>query len=68
MSVKLPQGELKEIRDKVKNEFPNDPALQEVHFARKVLAREAENSGQSFLEYVKTEAKKVQRRKKKIAL
>ena len=68
MSVKLSPGELKEIRDKVKSEFPNDPALQEVHFARKVLAREAENSGQSFLEYVKAEAKKVQRRKKKIAL
>ena len=30
MLVKLSQGELKEIRDKVKSEFPDDPALQEV--------------------------------------
>ena len=47
----------KKDRDKIKKdveaEFPNDPALQEVHYARKLIAREAELEGLSFFEYIK---------------
>jgi len=34
--------------------FPHDPALQQVHMARKILAKEAENEGLSYLEYIKS--------------
>jgi hypothetical protein len=44
----------------VEEEFPNDPALQQVHIARKIIAREAELKGLSFLEYIKSLRKQVQ--------
>ena len=34
-------------------EFPNDPALQQVHITRKIVAKEAEYEGLSFLEYIR---------------
>jgi len=34
----------------VKEEFPDDPALQQVHIVRKNIAKEAESEGLSFLE------------------
>jgi len=37
----------------VEEEFPDDPALQQVHIARKIVAREAESEGLSFLQYIK---------------
>jgi hypothetical protein len=39
---KITESEMEEIRKMVKLEFPNDPALQQVHIARKIIAREAE--------------------------
>ena len=36
----------------VEQEFPNDLALQQVHFARKIISRKAELLGMSFLEYI----------------
>lgn len=40
---KTKDREIEEIRKKVYKEFPNDPALQQVHIARKIIAKEAEN-------------------------
>ena len=51
--AKLSRAELKRIRDAVKREFPEDPALQRVHIARRILSREAELEGMSFLDYVR---------------
>jgi len=44
----------------VEEEFPNDPALQQVHIARKIIAKEAELKGLGFLEYIKSLRKQVQ--------
>jgi len=46
----------------VDEEFPDDPALQQVHIARKIIAREAEHEGLSFLEYIKLLRKRERRR------
>jgi len=34
-------------------EFPNDFALQQIHIARKVIAKEAELKGLKYLDYIK---------------
>ncbi|MFX1520132.1 MAG: hypothetical protein ACFFCD_09460 [Promethearchaeota archaeon] len=52
-------GEIKEkdskkIKTMMEEEFPHDPALQEVHIARKIIAKESELRGMSFLEYIKS--------------
>jgi hypothetical protein len=52
-------GEIKEkdrkkIKKMVEEEFPHDPALSQVHIARKIIAKEAELRGMSFLEYIKS--------------
>ena len=44
---------MKRIRDDVRREFPEDPAMQRVHLARRILSKEAELEGMSFLEYVR---------------
>lgn len=43
---------MKDMRAAVKKEFPNDPALQQVHIARKILSRKAEKEGLSFGECI----------------
>ncbi|MCG2727985.1 MAG: hypothetical protein L6244_04995, partial [Candidatus Methanoperedenaceae archaeon] len=48
-----------EIRKRVEEEFPDDPALQQVHIARKIIAKEAELEGLSFIEYIKLVGKQV---------
>lgn len=55
----ITKKELEEIKKMVKEEFPNDPALQQVHIARKIIAREAEHKGLSYLEYIKSLRKRV---------
>lgn len=50
---------VEEIRRVVEKEFPDDPALQQVHIARKILAKEAELEGLSFFEYIKLLRKQV---------
>ena len=35
------KNDIKKIKKMVEEEFPNDPALQQVHIARKIIAREA---------------------------
>jgi len=49
----ISREEMDEIRREIEAEFPADPALQEVHIARRILAREAEIRGMSFVEYVR---------------
>jgi hypothetical protein len=51
---KVTERHIKQIRGAVGEEFPDDPALQQVHIARKILAKEAEFQGSSFLEYIKS--------------
>ena len=56
----LKENDIKKIKKMGEEEFPNDPALQQVHIARKIIAKEAELKGLSFLEYIKLLRKKVQ--------
>jgi hypothetical protein len=56
---KISGKEIVGIIKKVEEEFPDDPALQQVHIARKIIAREAELEGLSFLEYIKLLGKRV---------
>jgi hypothetical protein len=48
----ISKKEVERIKKEVEAEFPNDPALQEVHYARKKIAREAELEGLTFFEYI----------------
>jgi hypothetical protein len=50
--ARITKAERRKIEAAVEKEFPNDPALQQVHIARKVLARKAELEGLSFGEYI----------------
>jgi len=50
----IEEKDMEEIKKVVEEEFPNDPALQHVHIARKIIAKEAELEGLSFLEYIKS--------------
>ena len=52
--IKITREELEEIRKMVEEEFPDDPALQQVHIARKIIAKEAEQEGLSYLEYIRS--------------
>ena len=51
---KITEKEMEKVRKMIEAEFPDDPALQQVHIARKIIAREAELEGLSFLEYIKS--------------
>ncbi len=48
----IKESDLKEIQISAEKEFPEDDALQQVHIARKILAKEAEVEGLSFIEYI----------------
>jgi len=56
---KIREKDIEEIRRAVEEEFPEDPALQQVHIARKIIAKEAQLEGLSFFEYVKLIGKRV---------
>lgn len=47
----LTEDELKTIRESIEREFPHDPALQQVHIARKILSLEAKKAGMDILAY-----------------
>lgn len=49
----LDEKEMEIIRKKIEHEFPNDIALQQVHIARKIIAKEAEKKGLKYIEYIK---------------
>jgi predicted DNA-binding protein (UPF0251 family) len=52
--VRVTKTEIEAIRLIAEKEFPDDPALQQVHISRKILAREAELNGLSVVEYVRS--------------
>ena len=56
---KITGKEIEKIKKAVKGEFPNDPVLQQVHIARKIIAKEAKHAGLSFLGYIKSLRKQV---------
>ncbi|MCD6521662.1 hypothetical protein J7K56_02705 [Candidatus Calescamantes bacterium] len=56
---KIKEKDIEEIKRAVEKEFPDDPALQQVHIARKIIAKEAQLEGLSFFEYVKLFGKRV---------
>jgi len=56
---KIKEEDIENIRKSVEKEFPGDPALQQVHIARKIIAKEAQLEGLSFLEYIKLVGKRV---------
>jgi len=56
------QKHIKEIAKAGQKEFPNDPALQQVHIARKIIAKEAEIKGLSFIEYIRSLGKEAKAR------
>ena len=56
---RIKEKEIKGIRIAVEKEFLEDPALQQVHIARKFIAKEAESDGLSILEYIRIVGKQV---------
>jgi hypothetical protein len=49
--------EMERIKKEVEKEFPADPALQQVHIARKILAKEAAEKGLDFVDYIRSLSK-----------
>jgi hypothetical protein len=54
----LSEEEIEEIRREVMGEFPDDPALQQVHMARRILALEAQKQGRTVGEVSRSAAGK----------
>ena len=50
----IKEKDIEEIKKVIEEEFPDDSALQHVHIARKIIAKEAGLEGLSFLEYIKS--------------
>jgi len=46
--------ELRKIRKTVASEFPNDPALQQVHVAQRLIARQAALEGMTIPQYIRS--------------
>ena len=44
---------IERIKKEIELEFPNDFALQQVHIARKIMAKEAKLKGITYFEYIK---------------
>lgn len=44
----------RETEEQIKKEFPDDPALQQIHLARRAIAAAAKQNGMSFAKYVKS--------------
>ena len=55
----LEKEELEKIQKEIEREFPNDFAMQQVHIARKIIAKEAEKRGLTYLEYIKQRIKEM---------
>ena len=49
----LKEIDIEKIRKEIEREFPNDFALQQIHIARKIIAKEAELKGLKYLDYIK---------------
>jgi hypothetical protein len=53
---------IKKITIEIEKEFPDDPALQKIHIARKIILTEAEKKKVSYLTYIREEVKKIRKR------
>ena len=40
------------IKKEIEREFPGDPALQQIHYARKLISKEIKEKGMSLHEYI----------------
>ena len=49
----LDKKDIEEIKKEMEIEFPNDFALQQIHIAKKIIAKEAEIKGLSYFDYIK---------------
>lgn len=56
--MKVTDKDFEKIKREVEMEFPEDPALQQVHMARKILAKEAREKGLSYFDHVKSLSEK----------
>ncbi len=54
-----------QIRE-IEKEFPDDPALQQIHIARKLISQEAEQSGLSYFEFLQTMVQKIRNQKQEL--
>jgi hypothetical protein len=52
--VAISNEEMEIIKREVEKEFPFDPALQQVHMARKIISKEAEKMGMDFFDYIRS--------------
>lgn len=57
---KIKEKDVQKIKEMVEKEFPEDPALQQIHIARKIIAKEAELKGLTFFQYIKSTKKRAQ--------
>jgi len=46
------------IWKEIEREFPGDPALQQIHYARKLISKEIKEKGMSLHEYIKNYSQK----------
>jgi hypothetical protein len=51
--VKISKKEMNEMVTEVEKEFPNDPALQQVHISRRIIHFLAKKEGKTTLEIIK---------------
>jgi len=56
--------EIQRIRDIIAKEFPDDPALQQIHISRKLISNEAEEKGMSYIEYIREQIRKIKESEK----
>ena len=52
--IKPSESELRKIRKTVASEFPSDPALQQVHIAQRLIARQAALNGMTIPQYIRS--------------
>lgn len=52
--VRMTKRELKAMQRSVEREFPDDPALQQVHLSREILGLEAKKAEMGYLEYIRS--------------
>ena len=52
--TKSSMTELRRIRKTVASEFPGDPALQQVHIAQRLIARQAASKGMTIPDYIRS--------------
>jgi len=54
----IKKNELELTEEDIMKEFPNDPALQQVHIARMIIAQKAKKKGMSLIDYIISESNK----------